>query len=78
MSNVLLLTERDEEHHNVATRPAHVAGSRDEREAEQWLFLTLIASLLSMVLKSGTFAASVLIKMHLRPNSITIVFEENS
>lgn len=37
-----------------------------------------MASLLSMVLKSGTLAASVLINMHLRPDFVTIVFEENS
>lgn len=62
-----------------ATRAANVGGSGDEREAEHWLPLTPMASLLSMVLKSGTFAASVLIRMRSRPDSVTTVFRgENS
>lgn len=60
------------------TCSAHVGRRGDEHVAEHWLFLTLMASLLSMVLKSGTSAASVLMKMRLRTDSVVTAVELSS
>lgn len=54
------------------TCPSHVRGHGDGR----WLFLTLMASLLSMVLKSGTFTASVLAEMPSRTDSVSVRDEQ--
>lgn len=60
------------------TCSAHVGGRGDDHVAEHWLFLTLMASLLSMVLKSGTFAASVLMRMRLRTDLVVTALELSS